>query len=567
MPGIHVRPLRLLALLPALLLVPWAARAQTLAGTVTEAPSGAPVPSVLVELLALDSTRVDRVLSRPDGRYLLEAPEAGAYLVRLRRLGYRTSVLGPVDVRGATPFDPTLPAEPVRLDALVATGERRCATDRDDVGQTELLWEQVVKALEVTRVVQEDALLEFEVLRFVRELDARRSILFQEAQGRWRATEPFEGVDPELLAEGGFIQPSGDGMLAYHAPVPSVLLSDAFLAGHCFRVVEPEDGARLVGLAFEPRDDRPELPDSGRLGGRAFRAFVDDEGADVEGVLWIDRESGALETLDYRYVGFRDDDLEERAGGYARFERLVGGLWVIRQWWVRSPILTYDPVPLAESPYVRVGGVREDGGYLIDAVRADGIPQTERVGVRVAGRLAPGDLPIALDEAVVRLSGSALAARPDAEGRFAFPDVPPGRYLATWYAPLLDTLGIDPPVRPVEVEDSPPPPLELRGFDRAEVLDVVCPDMDPDEGEGVILVAIHGDDDALRRGPPRVTLHTDVVPEWRREAEAVRGGLRFCAVTPGVDFDLEVEGWDERPRIRLAPNAFHRIDVRLGARS
>lgn len=555
------RPLVVLAFL----LAPSTVGAQTLVGTVREEPSGVPVPSVLVELLALDSTRVGRDLSRPDGRYVLEAPEEGPYLLRLRRLGYATSVVGPVDVRGSTRFDPSLPAQPVRLDALVATGERRCADDRVDTGQTQLLWEQVVKALEVARVVQEDALMEFEVLRFVRELDARRSILFREALGRWTASGPFHGVDPDLLGAGGFIQPSEDGMLAYHAPVPSVLLSDAFLAGHCFRVVVAEGDARRVGLAFDPRDDRPELPDSGRFASRAFRAFVDDEGADVSGTLWIDRESGALETLEYRYVGFRDDDLEERSGGYARFERLVGGLWVIRQWWVRSPILTDDPVPVTESPYVRVGGVREDGGYLIDAVRADGTPATERVGVRVVGQIVPGDLPIPFAETVVRLSGSALATRPDTEGRFAFPDVPPGRYLATWHAPLIDTLGIDPPVRPVDVERTSPPPVGLRGFDREEVLDVLCPDMDPDDGEGVLFVAIHGDVEALRRDPPRVTLRSDVLPGWSREAEAVRGGLRFCEVMPGLPFDLTVEGWDERVPVRVAPNGFHRIDVTLGA--
>jgi len=167
MPFLRILPLGLL-LLASLF---GEARGQTVLGRVTEAPSGAPVPSVLVELLAPDSTRVARVLSGSDGRFVLEAPAEGDSLVRLRRLGSRTSVLGPVAVAGGTTrVDPSLPAEPVELDALVATGRSRCTDDRRSARQTALLWEQIAKALEVTRVVQEDALMEFELLRFVREI-------------------------------------------------------------------------------------------------------------------------------------------------------------------------------------------------------------------------------------------------------------------------------------------------------------------------------------------------------------------------------------------------------------
>jgi len=539
------------------------ARGQTVLGRVTEAPSGAPVPSVLVELLAPDSTRVARVLSGSDGRFVLEAPAEGDYLVRLRRLGYRTSVLGPVAVAGGTTrVDPSLPAEPVELDALVATGRSRCTDDRRSARQTALLWEQIAKALEVTRVVQEDALMEFELLRFVREMDRERSILWREGQDRWRSSNPFLGVDPSVLGIGGFVQPEGEGLLVYHVPEPNVLLSNTFLAGHCFHVVERDGDPGVLGLAFEPRDDRPSLPDTGRFAHGGFRSLVGDDGADVAGTLWIDRESGALETLEYRYVGFRDEDLEDRAGGYARFERLAGGLWVIRQWWVRMPILEAGPAVVEESPFPRFGGIREDGGYLVDAARADGAPATRRRGVRVTGRLIPGDLGLPLESTVVRLSGSDRVTRPDADGRFTFSDVPAGRYLATWHAPRLDSIGFDPPLAAVRVGDEPPPSIELRGLDRDDVLDVVCPGMDGDDDEGVLLVVLHrADVDGSGESSGVVNLRAVNLPGWSRERASSTGAVRFCELPAGILLEVSVDGLDARAEVRIGSRGFHRVDL------
>src|SRR5690349_8782639 len=45
----------------------------------------------------------------------------------------------------------------------------------------------------------------------------------------------------------------------------------------------------------------------------------------------------------------------------------------------------------------------------------------------------------------------ARTAAADSSGRFAFSDVPDGRYMVAFFHPRLDTLGIDAPVREIRV--------------------------------------------------------------------------------------------------------------------
>ena len=56
----------------------------------------------------------------------------------------------------------------------------------------------------------------------------------------------------EDLLESGFIRRVDDGGFDYFGPDASVLLSDAFLDTHCFRLVAREDLPEAVGLAFDP---------------------------------------------------------------------------------------------------------------------------------------------------------------------------------------------------------------------------------------------------------------------------------------------------------------------------
>ena len=57
------------------------------------------------------------------------------------------------------------------------------------------------------------------------------------------------------------------------------------------------------------------------------------------GVLWVDRRTAELERLTFQYEGLPDHMRRFGAEGEVRFQRLDNGIWIIPQWWVRSPLV------------------------------------------------------------------------------------------------------------------------------------------------------------------------------------------------------------------------------------
>ena len=114
--------------------------------------------------------------------------------------------------------------------------------------------------------------------------------------------------------ENGFIRHLQNGELRYFSPDAQVLLSDVFLDSHCFRLTAHSDYETLVGLAFEPvrRSD--------------FK--------DVEGTLWLDRETAALQFLEYGYTWAQYPEALGVARGHVEFEGLPNGSWIVRKWWM-----------------------------------------------------------------------------------------------------------------------------------------------------------------------------------------------------------------------------------------
>ena len=88
-------------------------------------------------------------------------------------------------------------------------------------------------------------------------------------------TTPFESRPAEDLIENGFVQRDGRDFL-YYAPDASVLLSDAFLDTHCFKMVASRNEEGLVGLGFEPTGDEKSVPD-------------------IQGTMWLHPETAELQ--------------------------------------------------------------------------------------------------------------------------------------------------------------------------------------------------------------------------------------------------------------------------------
>jgi hypothetical protein len=110
-------PTRIHWLVAATLLVaaPSEAAGQTLRGRVVDSSNESGVEGATLQLLAPDSQTVIAGLSRETGAFSLLAPRAGDYLVRVERIGYQTSVLGPLRLRGGGFLEVTIALGPAAL--------------------------------------------------------------------------------------------------------------------------------------------------------------------------------------------------------------------------------------------------------------------------------------------------------------------------------------------------------------------------------------------------------------------------------------------------------------------
>ena len=68
----------------------------------------------------------------------------------------------------------------------------------------------------------------------------------------------------------------------------------------------------------------------------------------------------------------------------------------------------------------------------------------------------------------------ALSAEADSEGRFVFKDVPPGKYRLGFFHEMLDSLGIDPPLKEVNVAGTAPIEADLGIPSAAKLRTAIC---------------------------------------------------------------------------------------------
>src|SRR5688500_17972605 len=104
-------------LVAALLLVaaPAETDGQTLRCRVVDTSSETAVAGATLQLLAPDSQVVIAGLSGDAGAFSLLAPRPGEYMLRIERLGYQTSVVGPLRLRAGAFLDVTIALGPAAL--------------------------------------------------------------------------------------------------------------------------------------------------------------------------------------------------------------------------------------------------------------------------------------------------------------------------------------------------------------------------------------------------------------------------------------------------------------------
>jgi protocatechuate 3,4-dioxygenase beta subunit len=414
-------------------------------GRVVDQETLEPLSAAFVAFERPDGQRLNGVLTRPDGRFVLRAPSPGRYRLVAQMIGYAAAPSGYVDLEvGETvQRDIEVPVRAIDLDGIRVTSATRCRARPGSGPGTARLWEEARKALEVASWVERSDVVRFQGVHHQRVLDPGTLRVVQSTEAgwrRWSGRSPYTSLPAEQLAEHGYVLASSDrdgAELVYYAPDANVLLSDSFLDSHCFWVAPaPRGEPELIGLAFEPV----------RRGGVA----------DIRGVLWLDRGTAELRRLDFTYTDLPQlpATVSGVATGRVEFDRLATGVWIVRRWRLRMPAveLRESPTDRSRRPEAVLVGVHETGAEVRTVTGADGRPLSETSGAVLFGTVVDSRTGQALAGAVVDVLHTGRTATTGEDGAFRIGELSAGVYEVAVSHHDLDIMGLGPEVREVEVE-------------------------------------------------------------------------------------------------------------------
>lgn len=427
---------------------------QEVSGTAQISESHASSPGTTIVLVSPSGVIIAGTLSRPDGGYFLRAPSPGRYRVRARRLGFAPDSSDELtfSVGGALHFDPMLRPITTSLQAVSVEGVDRCVVRPGSGAEAFRLWEAAQNALSATIAVSSGKLFAFGLSRFQREIDPATGRIIHGSQWEMRAlsSEPYYSISPDSLAATGFARTEGDSAV-YFAPDARTLTSAVFAQTHCMRAIRDRAKPEQIGLGFEPV---------------ARTGLVD-----VAGVLWLDRASGELRNLEYRYeLGVRNraqagSSGTESATGRIEYRRLDKGGWIVNRWLIRVPVQKDERnntlssneaggnLAVRSTRVARTTAFWEVGGDVTAVLDPSdpGFSQQSEVGA-VHGSVITGPKHVGVPNVEINVASTNPSARPwktttGKDGLFVFDSLPEGEYSLIVTAPSLDTLNT--PVSPV----------------------------------------------------------------------------------------------------------------------
>ena len=486
--------------------VPVDAQARMIHGVVVDSVTQAPVSGVLVSLVDGRNRDLQRFLVDPTGAFRFFIAGPGRFSVRAERLGMATRTVGGLDVGDSDTVSVriALSQEAIPLEGIEARGSRRCEL-RADIGEaTHRVWEEARKVLNAVGFADSAGTYVYSLEKHVRELDPSTLRIRRETRSGSRTitSRPFVSRPVELLLDDGWVVPDVKGDL-YFAPDAHVLLSEEFLATHCLRLrARDESRPHLVGLEFRPISSW-----SRRTG--------------IAGVLWLSRETGALQWLDYSYrnlPGAASDVQGDHIGGRVDFQGLADGSWIVSKWHIRMPLLAEEHDGIFGGRRARLDGLVEEGGRVVRARRSG----TQQVAYAEVGGVISGEVAgvggVAEPEAggSVGLVGIGLEAQVDDRGRFTIAGLPEGTYRLAYLRPSLGGLDRDHAVAEARVESGDTAGVRLEAPHPHDVLARACGMEEWDRERGVLVGNVFEDGSRFAAGVP-------VVAEWMAGVDVAPG--------------------------------------------
>ena len=297
-------------------------RAQAISGVVAEESSGEGLAGAVVLLFDDEDTERGAVLTRPDGRFEIQAPAPGTYRLRVERIGYASTTSAPLTVDSGQRLETSLraPIAAIELAGIEVVLDHACEVRPEASRHVAIVWEEARKALVAAYLTQNQRIYRFDLSEYRRLRDPRSFRIEDEAiwiRSDRRPDSPYASRSAREFARHGYADVYDDHV-QYYGPDAAALVSNSFLDRHCFRLIEKRGPQGLLGIAFSPLQGH--------------------EKVDIEGIVWVDRTSGELDHLEFSYVGLPWRHRASVATGRVDFRRLVEGGWIVEGWWLRAPL-------------------------------------------------------------------------------------------------------------------------------------------------------------------------------------------------------------------------------------
>lgn len=464
-------PSRLFAITLALFLIrPAPTSAQTVLVRVVDAQTSGPVVGALTYLDDARGQVVKNTLTDERGRALFVGIPAGSYRVRAEMIGMGTAQTDLFDVSaGATVTqEMRMESSAIQLEGLeVATDAGRCTVRPGAEGAlVAQVWDEARKALSAASLTDERGRYRYETVKYDRQIDRATGVIIDEERNRREGymETPFESHPAEDLVENGFVQRDGQDYL-YMGPDASVLLSDAFLDTHCFKLAGRGESG-LVGLGFEPTGENKSVPD-------------------IAGTIWIDPETAELQWVEYTYEYLEPERTSDMVGGRVDFQPMPDGTWIVPEWWIRMPVMsTQTDFEGRRRPYI--ARYHQTGGLVTEVREAGGRSLGQRAETGGVEGVVMDSLGVPLRGVRVGVIGSSQEVYTDAEGAFSITGLTQGRYQVRFVDPEMESAGFIPPPVAQDVIRGEMAQMEYHMPSMGDVLFEVCRGEERPDGTAVL---------------------------------------------------------------------------------